>query len=179
MDRELATLIANWLQRRSVSQCVQLRERVSPPHDAQDDYTVVYDAVLEPWSEDRLRMEIWLTDAGLVAVGIETRRRVARRLGIRTLRQGFAGGHEPQPVNASALRVLLDAVADGEISIRYTSLFGILLTTQTSMAEERFSLLQESGYEPLGWINREEKRTSALLPEVFGNTLKYIPWQRR
>ena len=87
--------------------CVAFRESSSPEDDANDDYRVIYEASFEPAALDKARIEFWITDSGHVAIGIETYERIARRLGLKAVRHGFAVGgdavwyaptHDQQPV---------------------------------------------------------------------------------
>ena len=92
---QLHSAFRDWYRQRLGDAGVAFTEINDPPVDPDDSYYVVYEVRFEPIDLDKARLEIWLTDSGQVAVGIETRERIARRLMVRTLRSGFVGGHEP------------------------------------------------------------------------------------
>lgn len=124
-----------------------------PPVDPLEDYVVVYEARFEPQSLDRARVELWLTNDGYIALGLERRERVAKRLGIRTSRKGFAAGHEPVSVTQQAVLRLLDCVAAGEIAISaWVGVLGLRKTGAVA-SPEVCGALAEAGYEYLQWIH--------------------------
>jgi hypothetical protein len=96
---------------------LEFKESFSPEFDPSNDYRVVYEAVFEPTALDKARIEFWVTDSGYVAVGIETYKRIVRRLELRAIRHGFAVGHEPRLVTKDGLRYLFEAVVAGRIFI--------------------------------------------------------------
>lgn len=135
----------------------------NPPVDPRDDYLVVYEAKFEPESLDRARLELWLTDDGYIAVGLETRERIAMRLGTRTLTKGFASGHEPGPVSQEAVLRLLDYVAAGEIAIRArVGIFGLRRTSAIASPEVGITLA-EAGYAFPGWIRDLRSSSSGAM----------------
>jgi len=177
MDPEaLHSLIIAWQEENELTSFTDFRACFDPHNDPQDDYRIVYEAVLEPASEDRMRIEIWLTDAARIAIGIETKRRLAHRLGLRALRSDFAAGHEPQSVSQESLRELLGIVANGFIGIRFLKLFGVLVRSHAVTSEINYSMLANRGYQNLRWI---EPSTDFGVDQhgLFQGVADYKPWK--
>jgi hypothetical protein len=89
--------------------------------------------VVEPEQLDRARLELWVTDKGSLAVGIEKRGRIAERIGARTQSSGFIGGHEPKVVPVAMLEALVNAIANGALTVRARRAFGHLLATTVDL----------------------------------------------
>lgn len=92
-------------------------ENLRPDNEALNDYVVVYEASFKSASLTKLQLEIFSTADDFVGIGIETRKRVATRLSVKPGRSGYATGHEPGPMASEQLLALLDAAADGRISL--------------------------------------------------------------
>jgi hypothetical protein len=114
--KSLKTSLSNWFDDRQW-QHVRLTHNEAPEDDPYS-YRVVYEATFAPESPAAANVEIWLTDADQVAVGIDSCERVAQKLGVRNQRTGFAGGHEPLALPTDALLALLELVARGDMWIR-------------------------------------------------------------
>jgi hypothetical protein len=172
----LHSLIITWLDKNNFASLISFRENFDPPNDRQDDYTIAYEAVLEPNTEDRARIEIWSTNAARIAIGIETKQRLAHRLGLKALRPGFASGHEPQDVSGEQLEMLLGLVAAGLIGIRFFKAFGFLAATGAVISENNFSILARSGYEKLKWLEPLTNINNAHRG-TFHGIAQYEPWK--
>lgn len=158
-----------WVEARNVGAVLAFTESLAPAHDPSDDYLITYEAVFEPGELDRARIEVWATREGLVAIGLETRDRIARRLGIRTRRLGFAAGHEPREVSETGLCAFLDCVAEGTLAIdAINGVGGLGATTAVMTAAARERLLR-SGYGAIQWIELKESRPTR-------HPLAYRPW---
>jgi hypothetical protein len=163
-----------WFDRQAASN-ITFIPVFDPPVDPQDDYVVIYEAAFEPRDLDKARVEVWLTTDGQVAVGLETRKRIAKRLGTFSVRGGFAGGHEPVPIEQAALFRLLDLIAAGEIGIRTRgSLVGLRKTWAVASTEARRSLAA-AGYGFLDWLRELPSAPTGSSPGI----LLYRPWNSR
>jgi len=139
---------------------VKLRYSNPPVIDPYADYQVAHEFVFEPVSLNHLRVEIWITADGYVAIGLETRERIAARLRVmawrRTPRYVFAAGHEPRTVGSECLWAFLDAVADGRVAIAARTVFYCLGKTKAVASASILKSLSESGCEKLSWIKVPE-----------------------
>ena len=168
----LRTLLANWRAERRWTG-VQFRETTTPSAPTfQDDYNVIYEAVFEPTAIHQARIELWLASSGHIAVGIETKERIAYRLGVKKAVKGFAAGHEPQAISEIGLRALLNAVADGHLSIRVKPSLLTLDSTRAVITRSDMSGLVAEGRMKYPWI---EIRESSARP-LFGHLLGTQRW---
>jgi hypothetical protein len=106
---DIAGAIRKWFGDHSFVN-VELREQLCPPSDPQDDYNVTHEMVFEPTASNVMRLEIWLTDDGFSAVGLERKSRIAKRLGTSVRRDGFAVGNEPCALSISEIISILELV---------------------------------------------------------------------
>jgi hypothetical protein len=162
--------LTQWFPHTGASDHVAFREVIEPPEDPTDDYRVVYEATFEPASLDKARMETWLTDDGYVSVGLETRARIAKRLGVPGKGPSYAAGHEPGALSVDELLSLLDAAAEGHLAIiaRANRLFGVW-STNAAMDPEVYDWLKAGGHRDLDWIAR--------LGRQRGHILRFRPWR--
>lgn len=127
--QDVRRLISAWYARQERMQ-VAFTEQVHPPNDPQESYVAEYAASFEPNDLDHMRLEMWATDDGRVSFGLETRQRVADRLGVRNRRAGFAAGHEPDRVRTEVILAVLEMVAGGQVAIASSvlPLYGLFRT---------------------------------------------------
>lgn len=163
----LRASLAEWFDSRN-PHGVEFRESVLPEIDRSDDYAIVYEAVFEPDDVTRSRIEIWVADDGAVAVGFETRERVAMRLGARPGRPGFAVGNEPVDMGLPGLLALLDCIADGELAINARSVLGVLAGVHAYVSPAVYEKLDGAGF-TARWIRVGKSRSQATM-------LTYAPW---
>lgn len=118
--------LRNWLAERSLLS-VTFKEHIDPPSTPSEGYQVVYEAHFIPESISQARLELMLTDEGLLGVGLETRERVSHRLEVRNHEQGFAAGFEPTLISMKEALLLLDVVSSGGVIIqaRIIPLYGM------------------------------------------------------
>ena len=137
---------------------ITFRETSTPIHDPNAEYEVVYEAIFEPNALDQLRLEIWATAQGDLAIGLETRERVARRLRGKYQSKRFVAGHEPVSIPESGLLKLLDVVATGRLSISAVSIpFLGLVSTRAIAPDDVIRELSDSGYTHAGWVHRQDR----------------------
>jgi hypothetical protein len=167
---QVRTALTNWFRNVGASGQVAFREASDPPADPYDDYVVVYKATFEPVDLEMARMEIWQTAKGNVALGLEKRDRIAKRLGVKGTQTGFAAGHEPRAVSVPDLLSLLDGAAEGRLAIivKANRLFGVW-STKAAMDSELYDRLKAAGHRDLGWIVR--------LDHKAGQILRFRPWR--
>ncbi len=151
---------------------VAFRPEHVPRREASDDYEVVYEAHFESTLLAQARIEVWLTSEGRIAVGVETRERIARRLGVRTSRSGFAAGHEPNNASLRGLLDLLELCSTGKIAvIARSGLFGLGKTT-AALPKPFLETLSMVGYGYLGWLRPLEE----VSPTRNLKVLTFEPW---
>ena len=143
---DLRAILARWSGEDLAAASISFQETTSRQFDANDDYQVVYKARFEPARLDRARIEIWATDTGHVAVGVETFGRVIQQLELRAMRSGFVGGNEPRNVSKDGLKRLLDTVSAGRIFIVVRSALWIALTAKIYMATTDRDDIMRDGY---------------------------------
>lgn len=151
--QSLSTSLTQWFDNQ-LWRDVQLNQNPNPPVDVNASYAVVYEAAFVPASGDAARVEIWLTAAAEIAVGIDACERVAQRLGVTNRRTGFAGGHEPLIVSMEALLCLLRLIAAGDVRIRATVAPVVgLVSTKAVVSDDGFAQLVGKGYPVAHWLD--------------------------
>jgi hypothetical protein len=169
--------VVAWLSKNTLASHVDFRSDFAPPHDPQDDYRVVYEAALTPRRNAAAQIEIWLTDTGYIAVGIESRERLAGRLELRNFRRGFAAGHEPHRVNQEQIETVLGLLADGLFGVRYTKFLGVLISTIAVVPEAHYAVLAATGYPSLRSIWRMSDLQAPRDIRLFRGIAHYEPWK--
>jgi hypothetical protein len=147
-----------------------------PEQDPADDYQVVYVARIEPRTLAELAVELWLTDEGRVALGLDRRRRVAQRLGLKSRSPAFAGGHEPRTMPESAVAAILEAVAKGKIWINYYGVLGRIFSTKPAISELDMAVLARQGYPTDRLFDLSHRKAFNTFVFVSG-AVAYSPWQ--
>ena len=170
-------LLSEWFATRHTTS-VAFREETNPKNDPQDDYLIAYEAVFEPDSLDQAYVDIGVTPDGCVAIGFETRERIAARLGVKNRRSGFASGHEPYPLSEQGLLAILDVIANGQIAIPTKVLpwiglgpFGVGLF-KALVLPESLETLVANGYGPVTWL-QAAKQSEFSVGDHF---LHFRPW---
>ncbi len=164
--------LTEWFAKRKAGD-VEFRERTTPASDPDARDRVSYQAVFEPVALDRARVELSVTAEGHIAIGYETRTRMAERLGVNGDKGCFAAGHKPHRMTKPGLLAVLDAAADGDIAITSVVLPVLgLVATRAVMRREGLQKLGGKGYAPLGWLEGERK---AVLPST-SHLLRFYKW---
>ena len=150
--RHLQGVLSEWLKHRKPD-AVRFVENTQPEEDPDSRYTVIYEAVFEPSTLDVCRVELWFTTDGEIALGLETRSRIASRLGVKTRQYGFATGHEPRQITQEGLMALLGLVANGEVAIATTTfpIWG-LYKAKAFVHPNSFNILSSKGYDCDWWL---------------------------
>jgi hypothetical protein len=153
---------------------ISFHEMNAPPGDSSDDYVVSYEASFKPKDFERAYLELFVTTDGYVGIGLETRERVARRLGIRNWRRrrAVAAGHEPGPLTTRQLQAFLAIVASARIVlVVQTGLFG-LGSIKASIDPEDLAQLQ-----PLtthwDWLSASSAQPK---PSKRTKVVSFLPW---
>jgi hypothetical protein len=153
---------------------VSFRERRDPPIGVGDDYRVAYELAIEPTVLDKARVELWLTDSGHVAVGVESYERVAQRLNVKMFRQGFAAGHEPRVVPPAGLGRLLALVAEGRIVIIARVMLGLTYSLKMGIPKADYDDIEQMGY-GCDWLLPLRSDLQGTIP--FAQVANYRPWR--
>jgi hypothetical protein len=173
---DIRSVFADWKAQELLAARIKLKESSDPISDPNDNYHVTYSATFEPDMLDKARIEIWVTDTGHVAVGIETYDRIVRRLGLRTIRHGFTSGHEPRAVSLAGLKMLFNNVALGKLAIVVKSAFRIAISAGIYMAKSDCEAMEHSGYSVSDWISSIPNDDCTGLSPTLGKSLSYRPW---
>ena len=153
---------------------INFKETSDPTFHPNDDYRVIYEASFEPSVLDKARIEFWVTDTGLVAIGIETYERIIKRTGLIAFRGGFALGHEPRSVSEKALQILFDVLSQGRLTISVYSFLRTITSTELFLKASDCQVLTEGGYKPK-WISSMANKANSSL--IYSDTmLMYRPW---
>lgn len=80
--QQIREVLSDWFRARGPS-AIRLTENIKPNNEPYADYIIVYEAVFEPDSLEKARIQIAVADDGRIAIGSETKNRIAERLGIR------------------------------------------------------------------------------------------------
>src|ERR1700730_1923754 len=122
---DLRSIFSRWNAEDLAAAGVAFRESFDPPFDPYYDYRMIYEASFEPAALDQALIEFAVTEAGYVAVGIETYDRILARTGLAAIIGRFAAGHEPVTATKEGLQILFDAVTKGRMCIVVWSLLRI------------------------------------------------------
>jgi hypothetical protein len=170
--QSLRTSLTYWFDERGWRD-VWLNHNIDPQVDVSASYSVVYEASFEPTAADAAKVEIWLTAAARIAIGVDSCDRIAHRLGVRSQRSGFAGGHEPLTVPIDGLLSLLGLIAAGSVRIRPTIAPVIgLVNVKAAVSEDVLQLLNEKGYPVAHWLDVVDAATFSTDPRV----VSFAPW---
>lgn len=173
---ELRSVFDGWNAQDLSGRGIEFKETYNPEFDPNDDYRVIYEASFEPTTLDKARIEFWITDAGHVAVGIETYERIVQRLGLRAIRHGFAVGHEPRTATKDGLKTLFDAVTLGKIFIVVKSALRLATSAKIYMAAADCDAIARSGYRCSDWISSISDDDAASRFFSLGKVVNYRPW---
>lgn len=157
----------DWASKRKLTS-VAVVHNDSPAADADSRYLVVYEVAFQPSDPEMAQLEFWITDTGEIGVGFERWHRIAERLGARTCKVGFVGGHEPRALSAQAVMAILECVARGSLSVTPRMLPVIGLVGATIQSPES-AFLGQHGYDATGWLCDAK--------EASKSSLRFKPWK--
>jgi hypothetical protein len=169
-------LLSSWFAGKDVPD-ITFRESFPATQDRADDYNVVYEAIFEPQTLDKARIEIWVTDEGNVAFGFETRQRIAARFAVANWRKGFAAGHEPRALSRDGVVALLSTISEGKLLLRIRTIFGVLGGIRAAMSEGDRQVLKSAGYDYIDWIGIPREPIVPLRFGIPGTHVRFRPWQ--
>jgi hypothetical protein len=174
MAESVRSALHAWMDRYTESSNVSLVELNVPRHDSSDDYSISYEASFESKDYERAYLNLFVSTMGNVGIGLETRERVARRLGVKnwTKRLAFAVGHEPGPLTLAQLQIFIELVANAKIVlIVKTSLLG-LGSIEASVRPEDLAQLR-----PLtkhwDWLSAS---SAEFIPSKSTKIVRFLPW---
>jgi hypothetical protein len=175
---EIKGICAAWTPARLAAAGIDFKENLNPSFETADDYRVIYEVIYEPKSLDKARLELWLSEEGGVAVGVEHTSRVFRRLADRNVgRCGFIAGHEPGTVKIEAIKSVLDMVARGKLSIEVTSIFGFAFSAKALVDENTHNDLTRWDD---AWKNHPRLKPVKGIHQKaawWRKVLRYKPWE--
>ena len=171
---EAKSIFSGWKRETLSAAGVNFSETADPVFHRSDDYKVIYEASFEPNVLDKARVELWVTDIGHVAIGIETYERILKRTGLIAFRRGFALGSEPGAVSEEALQTLFDAVSKGRAAIFVKSSLRMVSSVRLFLQASDYDSLVEAGYQPK-WISSMADVASSPLMHS-DKMLIYRPW---
>jgi hypothetical protein len=172
MPESVRSALRGWTDRYIESSNISLVEPDTSRHDSSD-YSVFYEATFESKDYERAYLNLVVTTGGHVGIGLETRERVARRLGIRNwTRRSVAAGHEPGPLTLAQLQIFIELVANAKIVlIVKTNLLG-LGSIKAIIRPEDLSQLR-----PLtkhwDWLSAA---SAELIPSKSTKIVRFLPW---
>ena len=100
---------------------IVFRENLNPSHEPRlDDYRVTYEAEFVPRDLMHAYIKLVVSEDGKCGVGVETRARVAERVGtyLLTGKTAFAAGKELMTIGAKELVYLVTIIANGKFVIK-------------------------------------------------------------
>jgi hypothetical protein len=169
-------LLSSWLVGK-IAPDISFRESFPSTRDPADDYNVVYEAIFEPQTLDKARIEIWVTDKGNVAFGFETRQRIAARLSVANWRKGFAAGHEPRALSREGVVALLNAISEGKLLLNIRTIVGVLAGVRAVVSEKNRQVLNSAGYDNTDWIGILRESLMPLRFGISSTLVRFRPWQ--
>ena len=166
-----------WYKKNNRWQNVTISEIHVPPDE---DMGVVYEVVFEPAELDAARLEFWFTETGGVAVKIETRERIGRRLCRKFhASNNFASSslmfHQPTSVTQRYLENWINLCAAGRVLLQIqVGWFGI--------RDARVALTHSDGEMLFGEVHnprllRNFRSADKGLPLGAWFQLPFRPWQ--
>lgn len=162
--------LREWASQKRFSS-VQLDEQQSPVNEPYADYTVAYEARFGSRLLDHATIEVVVTSTNYIGIGLETRNRVAERMKIRNIRQGFAAGFEPCEPNDARLIPFLELVSSGKVMI-FASTWPFIGLGKTLAAVAPGLQLRELGtFGPVGWL-----KDAATFSSGGMRGLSFKPW---
>jgi hypothetical protein len=170
-------LISNWFVSQNASG-VEFREAFPSTRDPTDDYKVVYEAIFEPQTLRKARVEIWITDQGNISFGFETRQRIAMRFSLANWRRGFAAGYEPRALSPDDLITLLQTVSDGKLSLSIRTFFGVLGRIRAVMSQEDRRALQDASRD-VDWVGITNRKTERPKFGISDTVVQFQSWRHR
>ena len=150
-------------------QNVTISEVHMPP---EEEYGVVYEVVFEPAELDSARLEFWFTETGGVAVGVETRERIGRRLHRKFYENNNLASslmfHQPISVTHQYVEKWIELCADGRVFLQIrVGWFGIR-NAQVALKQSDYEILLGESYNPL--LRKYIRRADNGLP--FGSWIQ-------
>jgi hypothetical protein len=158
---------------------IDFKEIFDPPLDPHSDYRLIYEASFEPNMLDKAYINLAITDAGYLAIGMETYARIAKRSQLKAWRAGFAVGHEPATASRDGLQTLFDVVTAGKFRLSIGSLFRIMTSITMNVYASDIESMKQLGYSPrhgmwkLSPIPEQPPQGSV---KFSGRLLEYRPW---
>lgn len=172
---DLKSAVDRWLPLGSATPGILLTEHYDLPVGAGDDYRLVYEVVVEPTEVDRARLQVAVTDDGYLTIAIETRERIARRLGVWSIYRGFAAGHEPIAATIEGLHKLMEIVALGRVTVWTTAIRQFPLSIRIGISDEDRAALVDAGYPLIRWGLPLYSLPRSRIPVLRMGS--YRPWQ--
>lgn len=173
---EIRTALVRYLTNNSFSR-VEFHDTTSPNNNPlEDDYVVTYEAILEPADLEHAYLKILVTDRGQVGIGLETRERIAQRLGVRLYRgkKAFATGRELASISVEELINVVAIVAQGKVTLQAKVGLTGLGSVKAIVKPESAGTLKGANARHWDWLTvsaKDLKNTSRT------RIVQFDPWQ--
>lgn len=174
----LSQLINNWRKEHQNTSII-FSDHLGPIEDTSYDGIITYEANFSSNNLEQLQLSLFgledkFSNSYSIGIIIETKKRIAKRLGIKLSGNRCATGHEPTTMNIEQITSLLDAASQGRILLQpQVNFFGFTLGKTTAVLigkADGFSDHQAAPY--WGWLYLSDTKQ-----ECFNkNTLYYKPW---
>lgn len=172
--------VRNALKRFATSRpwtALRFTENTAPvTNPREDDYVVTYEAAFEPTDLEQAYLKIFLTERGEVGIGLETRERIARRLGTRLLtgKKAFATGRELASLDCEELIRFIKIVAQGKIALQATVGLAGLGNVRAIVRPKTVAALAPRNSRLWDWLIVSENDLTDTLRTKF---LRFEPWR--
>jgi hypothetical protein len=116
LSDDLSEQLNRWVYQKSFKS-IEFHERRLAVEDEFADYNVIYEACFSSSHLAQAALDIFVTSANYIGIGLERRSRVAQRLNIKSIREGYAAGFEPSEHDGHRVLPFLELVCSGKIAI--------------------------------------------------------------
>jgi hypothetical protein len=126
---ELTESLQQWFSSKNAI-AVDFRHAATGEASSGEDYRIIHEYSFSPKSERKALIEVWLTDVGSVAVGVERWSRIALRSSLRSHSKRFVAGFEPKSLDIKTVLQMCDLISTGEIEVGAYGLLGRLIACE-------------------------------------------------
>lgn len=163
---QISRILNEWFERKSLKH-VLMEEKFGKNQGTNSDYVEVYSCIFEPQNLHEARVEVFLTEDGLIGFGLEKWSRLFLRKNRKTNCVWFVAGKEPHTINSEALLRLLELFSRGSFYVKGFAfpVFGIQ-SSKVFINSDLMDQIRSTGYEIPNWLkiakNQHEKSSATL-----------------